>query len=65
MVQKPIDLVEELLKPLEKQYEKDLEDDSFMKELGQWYLKWKSENETHGEQALPRSLAVTVPQCSS
>ena len=61
MVQKPIDEVEELLKPLEKLYEKDLEDDSFMTELDQWYLKWKSEKETHGEQALPKSLAFTVP----
>ena len=36
-----------------------------MTELGQWYLKWKSEKETHGEQALPKSLAFTLPQCSS
>ena len=45
MVQKPIDQVEELLKPLEKLYEKDLEDDSFTTELCQWYLKWKNEKE--------------------
>lgn len=36
-----------------------------MTELSQWHLKWKSESETHGVQALPKSLAFTVPQCSS
>ena len=37
-----------------------------MTELGQWYLQWKSEKETHsGEQALPRCLVFAVPQYSS
>lgn len=65
MAQKPLNEVQKLLKPLEELYKEDLEDDSFMSELSQWYLKWKSESETHGVQALPKSLAFTVPQCSS
>ena len=65
MVQKPIDEAQKLLKPLEELYREDLEDDSFTTELSLWYLKWKSEGETHGVQALPKSLTFTIPQCSS
>ena len=45
-------------------YTSVLQDDSFKPELHQWYLKWKKED-THGIQALPNTLAFTLPHCSS
>ena len=65
MVRKPIDEVQKVLKPLEALYAGDLHDESFTTELSQWYLKWKSECDTLGEKALPKSLAFTLPRCSS
>ena len=49
-----------MLKPLEELYKEDLEDDSFMTELSRWYLKWKSESETHGVQALPKKALLSL-----
>ncbi len=65
LVQKPRAEILTVLKPLETMYKEDLHDDSFMTELSQWYLKWKNERDTHGTQALPKSLAFTLPKCSS
>ncbi len=65
LVEKPIAEMATVLKPLETMYKEDLDDDSFMTELKQWYLKWKNERDTHGIQALPKSLAFTLPRCSS
>ena len=59
IVQKPIDEVQKLLKPLKELYTGDLEDDSFMTELNQWYLKWKSESEIHGAEVLYHSAQAT------
>ena len=42
----------------------DLEEDITMSELHSWYLKWKEENEKHGIEALPRTLAFTLPHSS-
>ena len=64
-VKKPLSEVESVLLPLEAMYTSDLQDDSFIPELHQWYLKWKKEEDTHGIQALPNTLAFTLPHCSS
>ena len=65
LVKKPLCEVESVLLPLESMYTSDLQDDSFKPELHQWYLKWKKEEDTHGIQALPNTLAFTLPNCSS
>ena len=65
LVKKPLCEVESVLLPLESTYTSDLQDDSFKPELHQWYLKWKKEDDTCGIQALPNTLAFTLPHCSS
>ena len=65
LVTKAFNELEDVLKPLEALYASDLRDGSFSTELHQWFLKWKKEEETHGTQTLPKSLAYTLPQCSS
>ena len=65
LVKKPLCEVESVLLPLESMYTSDLQDDSFKLELHQWYLKWKKDEDTHGIQAVPNTLAFTLPHCSS
>ena len=65
LVTKAFNELEDVLKPLEALYASDLRDGSFSTELHQWFLKWKKEEDTHGTQALSKSLAYTLPQCSS
>ncbi len=58
--------IDDTLKPLKDLYVDDLQDESpFKTELHQWYLKWKAEKEANGMEALPKTLAFTLPHCSS
>ena len=64
LVTKPFTEINELLMPLQVLYADDLEEDMIMSELHSWYLKWKEEKEKHGIEALPRTLAFTLPHSS-
>ena len=64
LVSKTLKDVTDELRPLEKMYAGDL-NDNFFSELHQWYLKWECEKHAHGISALSTSLSDTLPHVSS
>ena len=62
MIDNQLENVITKLEPLEND---DLRNASFKCELHQWYLKWESMKSDHGVEALPTSLAHTLPHASS
>lgn len=65
LVTKPFSEIRDVLNPLQDLYVDDLQDSSITAEVHQWYMKWKAEKEEHGMEALPKTLAFTLPHCSS
>lgn len=66
IVTKSLAEIWDTLQPLQVLYAHDLDDNfaSFRPELHSWYLKWKEEENHHGRESLPTTLAFTFPQSS-